>query len=212
MKGTQRFFDEYANKFDALYGTQRSIINSIVNPIFRRAMKLRYEKTISYAKPIKDKTVFDVGCGPGVYSVALAKLGAAKVVGVDFSQEMINIAQGRAEMENVSKICSFVVSDIFEFQADIQFDYSIMMGFMDYISHPIPLIEKILKMTKDKVFISFPMDGGILAAQRKMRYKKRCELYMYREDDLNKLLSQFKPHQFKIENLGRDYFATIFIG
>lgn len=40
---------------------------------------------------LKHKTVVDAGCGGGIYSVILAKLGA-KVLGIDISQTMIDIA------------------------------------------------------------------------------------------------------------------------
>jgi ubiquinone/menaquinone biosynthesis C-methylase UbiE len=39
------------------------------------------------------KRVVDVGCGGGIYTAAWAKLGAAHVVGVDFSAEMVGAAR-----------------------------------------------------------------------------------------------------------------------
>lgn len=41
--------------------------------------------------------VADIGCGGGIYSTAWLDLGAASVVGVDFSEQMILAAQNRAE-------------------------------------------------------------------------------------------------------------------
>lgn len=38
---------------------------------------------------IRDKSVLDIGCGGGIYSRALAEMGAAQVTGVDFSEEML---------------------------------------------------------------------------------------------------------------------------
>ncbi|MGF9912016.1 class I SAM-dependent methyltransferase [Paenibacillus ehimensis] len=40
------------------------------------------------------KTAADIGCGGGIYSAALAELGASSVVGIDFSEAML---QGAAE-------------------------------------------------------------------------------------------------------------------
>ncbi|KZE76383.1 methyltransferase type 11 [Paenibacillus elgii] len=45
------------------------------------------------ARP-QGKTAADIGCGGGIYSVALAELGASSVVGIDFSEAML---QGAAE-------------------------------------------------------------------------------------------------------------------
>jgi len=43
---------------------------------------------------IANKSVADIGCGGGIYTKALAEMGASRVVGVDFSNEML---QGAAE-------------------------------------------------------------------------------------------------------------------
>jgi hypothetical protein len=55
------------------------------------------------------------------------------------------------------------------------------------------------------------MEGGILAAQRKLRYQKRCPLYMYKEKDLIDLFSKFAPLDYKIEKISRDFFVTLFL-
>ena len=75
MNEAQVFFDRYAHDFDAIYGTRRSLV-SILNPILRRSMRRRYDKTLRYSQPLAGKTALDIGCGPGNYSIALASLGA----------------------------------------------------------------------------------------------------------------------------------------
>jgi len=211
MKDTKQFFDKYAYDFDALYGVPKNILNYIINPIFRKSMRLRFEKTMEYAYPIQGKTVFDIGCGPGHYAIALSKAGAKKVVGVDFAAEMINIAIQKSKTEDVSDKCEFIVADVFDFQTNDKFNYSISMGFMDYIADPVKLINKVITLTEDKILFSFPMEGGILAAQRKLRYKKRCSLYLYKEKDIIDLFSKFEPLDYKIEKISRDFFVTLFL-
>ena len=41
---------------------------------------------------VTGRAVLDIGCGGGIYSRALAEMGAAHVTGVDFSQEMLAAA------------------------------------------------------------------------------------------------------------------------
>lgn len=41
----------------------------------------------------QEKTILDLACGTGFYSRLLKEKGAAKVVGVDISQEMVNVAR-----------------------------------------------------------------------------------------------------------------------
>ncbi|WP_077623872.1 class I SAM-dependent methyltransferase [Sediminibacillus massiliensis] len=42
---------------------------------------------------IKNKTILDLGCGGGIYTKALSQMGAKKVVGLDFSKEMLQTAR-----------------------------------------------------------------------------------------------------------------------
>lgn len=52
---------------------------------------------------VKDKQVVDVGCGGGIYSKALADLGANHVVGVDFSEQILSSAkQNCRDYNNIS--------------------------------------------------------------------------------------------------------------
>lgn len=52
--------------------------------------------------------VADIGCGGGIYSTAWLNLGAASVVGVDFSEQMILAARSRAAEQGG---LSFVAGD-----------------------------------------------------------------------------------------------------
>lgn len=100
----QGFFDRYATDFDAIYGTQNNVFERMINQLFRKSMRVRFDKVMEYAHPVKGKRVLDVGCGPGLYSVILAKAGA-DVVGVDFADEMIQIARSKAEEFGVQDRC-----------------------------------------------------------------------------------------------------------
>jgi len=211
LNTVEKFFDQYAHDFDAIYGTKQNLLNKIINPLFRKSMWIRYEKSISYSDPIENKSVLDIGCGPGHYSIALAKKGAKKVLGVDFADGMIEIAKNRAKNEGVEDKCEFINKDIFEFKDEKVFDYSIIMGVMDYIEHPEEMIEKVISLTSGKAYFSFPIVGGILAMQRQLRYKKRCPLYLYSEKSIKTLFDKFAPHTYKIEKISRDYFVTLTI-
>lgn len=50
---------------------------------------------------IEGKTVLDLACGSGFYSRLLKEQGAAKVIGVDISEEMINVAREKEEKNPV---------------------------------------------------------------------------------------------------------------
>ncbi|MEW5820241.1 MAG: class I SAM-dependent methyltransferase [Cyanobacteriota bacterium] len=206
---TSEFFNSYVHDFDAIYGNNNTNLNLLINKYFRTSMKLRYIETINGCQPVEGKTAIDIGCGPGHYSVALAQKGIKSVVGIDFAQNMLDVAAKRAKEAGVEDKCSFICGDFFAFNFEEQFDYSVVMGVMDYINTPEVFIEKVLSLTRSKAFFSFPLDEGFLAWKRKIKYKKRCNLYMYKKTDVEKL---FKSKQFeKIEytKLARDLYVMV---
>ena len=205
---TQVFFHRYANDFDAIYSNRGGLLNGVLNGLFRKSMKLRYLKTIEGCQPIQGKTALDVGCGPGHYAITLAERGAARVLGIDFAEGMLQIAAEHARANGVGRQCEFRQADFLEFRSPEPFDYVILMGFMDYMPEPRRIVEKALSLARSKVFFSFPLDGGLLAWQRKLRYRGRCELYMYTRDQLESLFSSFHGVRAAIEPAARDFFVT----
>ncbi|MBI4843154.1 MAG: methyltransferase domain-containing protein [Nitrospirae bacterium] len=205
---TSDFFDSYAHDFDAIYGNKNTPFNRVVNHLFRKSMRLRYAKTIEGCYPVEGKRVIDIGCGPGHFGIALARKGASYVRGLDFAEGMINIARSNAKAAGVDKVCDFMLGDFMKDPIPGRFDYAIVMGVMDYISEPEKAVEKVLSITGSKAFFSFPVDGGMLAWQRKLRYKKRCELYMYTRERLHALFSSAGCGSFEVEKISRDFFVT----
>lgn len=206
---TSRFFDGYARKFDAIYGNANTPLNAVVNRWLRRSMRLRYERTLEGCAPIEGKRVLDVGSGPGHYSVALAERGAGEVFGLDFAEGMIDLARDRAARAGVDARCKFALGDFMTYPLEGPFDYTILMGFMDYVREPRRVIERAVSLTRGKAFFSFPADGGILAWQRKLRYRSRCDLFMYREGQLHDLFDRLPRTRVTFARLDRDYFVTV---
>ncbi len=202
------FFDGYARDFSAIYGTSNSLFNRVINRLFRQAMRLRFEKTLAGCRPIEGRTVLDVGCGPGHYSVALARAGAASVLGLDFAPGMIELARREAEQAGVGKTCEFAAGDFLAHRFEGQYDYVVVMGFMDYISEPKRVLDKVLGLARSRAFFSFPAAGGFLAWQRRLRYRSRCDLFLYRREQLEALFDA-TSRPYTIEPIDRDFFVTV---
>ena len=130
---TSEFFDRYAVDFDSIYGNDNKALERIANRLFRHAMLVRYQKSIAGCQPIAGRSVIDIGCGPGHYSITLARQGAKKVLGLDFAPGMLKIARERAEFAGVAERCSFELGDFLSYPLPEPFDYAIVMGFMDYV-------------------------------------------------------------------------------
>jgi 2-polyprenyl-3-methyl-5-hydroxy-6-metoxy-1,4-benzoquinol methylase len=206
---TQGFFHAYANDFDAIYSNRRGLINDVINNVFRRSMKLRFLKTLEGCNPVDGRTVLDVGCGPGHYSITLAQRGADRVIGIDFAEGMLTLASQHAAKAGVGERCDFRVADFATFTAPERFDYVILMGFMDYMADARGIIEKVVSLTKSKAFFSFPVAGGILGWQRKLRYRNRCDLFLYTRCQLDQLFASFPGTRTTIERIDRDFFVTL---
>jgi ubiquinone/menaquinone biosynthesis C-methylase UbiE len=204
-----QFFDGYAHDFNAIYGNRNSAFNRVVNRLFRKAMRLRYEKTLQGCRPIEGRSVLDVGCGPGHYGIALARAGASRVLGIDFAPGMVALAQRNALELGVSGACRFVQADVLAYPLEHAWDYAIVMGFMDYVADSEPVILKVTSVTRVRAFFSFPKDGGLLAWQRKLRYRNRCDLYLYTRDKVEALLRRSGISRYTIESADRDFFVTI---
>ena len=72
----------------------------------------------------KGSRVIDFGCGPGLYTSRIARLGA-EVFGVDFSSRSIAYARARAKRENLE--VNYIEADYLDFQPKDTFDLIIMI-------------------------------------------------------------------------------------
>ncbi len=216
------FFHDYAQGFNALYGNAHTPLNRLINRLFRRSMRLRFERTIAGCSPIDGKSVLDVGTGPGHYAVELARRGARRVVGLDFAAGMLAIARSRASQAGVGERCEFQEADFLGYHpaensavdkaAGGKFDYVIVMGVMDYVKEPTAFIRHVVASCRGRAFFSFPVSNGLLAWQRKLRYKRKCDLYLYSRGQVRDLFQRAGGRSFEIDRLGRDYFVTLHVG
>src|SRR5260370_41364494 len=133
---TSQFFDSYAHDFNAIYGNSNTFVDRWINRYFRTSMRLRYEMTIAGCSPIEGKSVLDIGCGPGHYGVTLAKRGARQVLGIDFADEMIALANQNAQSAGVDDRFPFPRRDFLSHPIAHRYDYPIPMAFIDHIIHP----------------------------------------------------------------------------
>jgi hypothetical protein len=121
---------------------------------------------------------------------------------------MLTIAHDRAQACGVSDRCAFEFGDFLSYPLPERFDYAVVMGFMDYVADPRAIIDRVLDVTRVRAFFSFPKAGGPLAWQRQWRYRNRCDLFLYREQEIRDLLAPTGA-AFSIEPIGRDFFVAL---
>ena len=202
------FFDRYAHDFDAIYDGRSRWPLRWIDRRLRRSMFMRYRRTLERCVPIEGRSVLDVGCGPGHYSVALAERGAERVTGLDVAPAMIELARRRAAAANQLDRCHFDCVDFMKFESDTPFDYVIVMGFMDYVENARAVVRRALDLSGQTALFSFPVRHGFLAWQRRMRYRAKTPLYMYDRAAIRDLFEVGTDFSVGVERLARDYFVT----
>jgi 2-polyprenyl-3-methyl-5-hydroxy-6-metoxy-1,4-benzoquinol methylase len=208
-RSAAQFFDDYAQDFDAIYGRDRGSLGRFLDGILRKSMRLRFERTLEGCRPVAGKTVLDIGCGPGHYGVTLAREGAAHVVLLDPAKEMLSIARDRAEKAGVLGSCEIVHASFETFRPAERFDFCILTGLMDYMPDARACVHHVVEVTRQSAFFSFPAAGGVLAAQRRWRYRNRTRLYLYQEEEIRELFAREAGIRYTLDRLARDYFVRM---
>jgi len=206
-EGVKDFFSSYAEDFDSIYGDgkPRNLFNRITDKLFRQSMYERYKRTIDFLTDSNVKTILDVGCGSGRYSLDLAKNGMT-VTGVDLAQEMLNIARTNTQKAGFESN-TYIVGSYFDVEIHKKHDAAILMGLFDYISNPEELFFKLKRDTSKYILASFPKPGGFLGWQRKIRYNMRkCQLFYYSKESLENLLNASDISNYEIQDNHREYF------
>lgn len=94
--------------------------------VIAAASSVDTQKEVTFLKTLLDQyavhSVLDIACGTGRHSIALAKAGY-DVVGVDYSDKLLNIARGKTDLRNVA----FLRQDVAHIQLDRTFDAAICM-------------------------------------------------------------------------------------
>ena len=175
-------FDADARRFDQIYEPKKGPVGWLVDEVWRGVVRKRFELTLERLSPLDGMSVLDVGCGSGRYCVAFALKGAERVVGIDFAQDMLDLAERHATEAEVAAACEFRRA---EFPgpgvADGErFDYATAMGYFDYVSDPVSHLERIRELTTRGFVASFPKSSDFRAPVRRVRFKfNRCPLYLY---------------------------------
>ena len=206
------YFDKAAVTFDTFYDSKRSLFMQWVDRKFRSDVFKRYDLTFETIEPLKDKSVLDIGCGSGPYSVEAARRGAKRVVGLDMAQGMLDLARQRAAAAGVTDKCDFVLGAFPQDSPQETFDHAIIMGVMDYIADPAAFLSTLNQRVRLCAVLSFPSKHWFRTPLRKVRYwLKRCPVYFYEPSQIEKLSKTAGFSNTKIEKMpgaGQDYFVT----
>lgn len=215
MESTERVrthFEKDAQRFDAIYqDDQKSAFSRFVDKYVRGVVVERLHLVRALAPAKGTWSVIDVGCGPGRFSVDLAKRGAARVLGVDISAEMLDLAKRAATSQKVEGQCEFVKSSFKDLAVKETFDMSLGIGYFDYLENPIEDLQKMAEVTRGHVIASFPKRYEWRVPVRKVRFMLTGGFVrFYSKAEVLALFAKIgvPPERLYLIDLGRDYVAV----
>jgi ubiquinone/menaquinone biosynthesis C-methylase UbiE len=150
-------------------------------------------------KHCKNKKILDYGCGNGVHSIFLAKLGK-KVVGIDLSEKAISLAKKKVKENNLEEKTDFLVMDCEKLEfPDNHFDVIFDGGTFSSLDldKALPELARVLK--KDGILIGIETLGHnpLTNLKRKVNKKvgKRTEWavdHIMKMEDFDKASNYFQ--------------------
>ena len=111
----------------------------------------------------KGKICLDVGCGQGRFVVALGRLGAAKVIGVDINEQGLASGRNREWAKALSNI-EFLRASAGDLPfLDNYFDYVICSGVLLLMPNPKMGFDELVRVTNPggRIFLSMYGKGGL---------------------------------------------------
>lgn len=153
-------------KIGKLYG---SLFTAYDEKLFEDSVALfcmRHEKWgFDLGKMFSEKVCLDAGCGGGRYVVALVRLGAKKVCGIDVSKEAIEAAQVRVDARGLSDKVELKVASVLDIPyEDAAFDYVVSSGVIHHTPDPKKGFRELTRVLKPggTLFLSVYGRGGLI--------------------------------------------------
>jgi tRNA (mo5U34)-methyltransferase len=105
------------------------------------------------------KTVLDIGCNGGFYSIEMKKRGAQRVLGIDFDEEYLAQARFAAQITGLEiefrKLSVYDVGSLGE-----RFDVVLFMGVLYHLRHPLLALDLIHEHVAADLFVFQSMQRG----------------------------------------------------
>jgi tRNA (mo5U34)-methyltransferase len=127
------------------------------NPALPDHPRLRWEAIRPFVGDLTAKSVLDIGCNAGFFSVQLKLLGAARVVGVDNDSNVLRQAAFVAGHFGVElELHERQAYDILDLG---NFDVVLCLGVLYHLRHPLLLLDNIRLICRERLFVQMVMRG-----------------------------------------------------
>ena len=204
----RQHFDADAVRFDDIYADEKPFLSRFVDSKIRGVVVERLRLARALAPAGTAWSALDVGCGSGRYGIALAGLGARRVLGLDFAPKMVELARKAAADAGFDSRCAFEVCDYLAFQPAEKFDLVLAMGYFDYIADPAPHLRRMLDACAGHLLASFPKRWEWRVPVRRARFAMhKSYVRFFSRRDVNALVTAcgLDGGRAYVLDFGRDY-------
>lgn len=137
-KQNVRQFDEDVRRTGSYAYTTERLSSRLANS--------RISESIADSFDFKDKSVLDLGCGDGTYTLEFVNFGAREVIGVDPAGVAIDAARRRADAHGLSDRVRFEVGDIYTIASSLEdwrVDVIVLRGVLHHLPDPQQAIQSL---------------------------------------------------------------------
>ena len=144
----------------------------------------------------KGMTVLDFGCGPGYFTIEIAKLleGSGKVIAADLQNEMLDIIRRKISGTDLGNMIVLHKCEKDRMGINERIDFILMFWMVHEVPNSIQLIENLFNLLNK--------DGMILIAEPKIHVTKTR---------FNKMLGKIKELKIKTEEGPKIFFSRTII-
>ena len=202
------YWEKVAENFDTIYSGEKSPFSQWLDRVFRKDMYDRLRLTLEECSDENVQSVLDVGTGSGRFCVPLAKQ-KEKIVGIDFSAPMIELAKRHSRESGVEDRCDFHVGDFMEIDFDSTFDAILAIGVFDYVSNQVPFLKKMGQLADRKIVTTWPVLWSWRVLPRWVRLNlSGCPVYFYTANKVRKLHEDAGLKVSRVQRVGKIYFVV----
>jgi tRNA (mo5U34)-methyltransferase len=137
--------------------------------------RFKWEK-FAHAVPadLTGKSVLDIGCNAGFYSIEMKRRGAARVVGIDADERYLTQARFAARIANADiELRQMSVYDIASLGE--QFDVVLFMGVLYHLRHPLLALDLVHDVVRETLVFQTMLRGahGLMDVQEDYAFGER---------------------------------------
>jgi tRNA (mo5U34)-methyltransferase len=127
---------------------------------------------------LRKKTVLDVGCNAGFFSIEMSRRGAARVLGIDFDARYLEQARLTVEVAGATNIELRQLSVYDVARLGEKFDLVVFMGVFYHLRHPLLALDLLREHVAADLMLFESMIRG------SVRSKRYAEDYPFEEQDV----------------------------